>query len=126
MGASRSFPNWYPLSLNCCPNGLSFGHASWQDEHGRPYFLANAGKALACVQLKRKMPRTTAKYNSLLTGRVATPLPPLASIPPPQVRRANAEQTTFWTAFKLGEGILERVLTGKADRWRFQRANSHI
>jgi hypothetical protein len=62
-----------------------------------PYFLANAGRALAGLHVEKKMPRTTAKYNKLLTGRGVTrltPLPPLASILPPQVRRANAEQTT--------------------------------
>src|SRR5215469_3106944 len=45
MGASRSLPIWYPLSLNCCPNGLSFGQASWHEEQGIPYFRAKAGMA---------------------------------------------------------------------------------
>jgi hypothetical protein len=33
--------------LNCWPNGLSIGHASWQAEQGMPYFLAKAGMAIA-------------------------------------------------------------------------------
>src|SRR4029077_12613293 len=45
MGESRSFPNWYPLSRNCCPNTFRMGHPMWQAEHGRPYFRANAGMA---------------------------------------------------------------------------------
>src|SRR5215469_14891131 len=45
MGASFSFPIWYPLSLNCCPNGLSFGQASWHEEQGMPYLRAKAGIA---------------------------------------------------------------------------------
>src|SRR5438067_925851 len=30
IGESRSFINWYPLSLNVCPKTFSLGHASWQ------------------------------------------------------------------------------------------------
>src|SRR5215469_1175843 len=45
MGVSRSFPIWYPLSLNCCPNGLSLGQTSWHEEQGMPYLRANAGIA---------------------------------------------------------------------------------
>src|ERR1700674_2335987 len=89
MGASRASPIWYPLSLNCCPTGLSFGHASWHEEHGMPYFLANAGRALAGLQVERNIPRTAATYKRVFTGRLAirfTPLPPLTSILPPQLR----------------------------------------
>src|SRR4029077_1181353 len=45
MGASRSFPSWYPLSRNCCPNTFRMGQPIWQAEHGNPYFLAKAGIA---------------------------------------------------------------------------------
>jgi hypothetical protein len=33
--------------LKACPNGLSFGQASWQDEQGIPYFRAKAGMGCA-------------------------------------------------------------------------------
>jgi hypothetical protein len=31
--------------LKVWPKAFSFGQASWQAEHGKPYFLAKAGKA---------------------------------------------------------------------------------
>src|SRR6516162_736614 len=62
MGASRSLPIWYPLSLNCWPKGLSFGQASWHEEHGMPYLRAKAGIALAGRQSRNAR---TSKRNTL-------------------------------------------------------------
>src|SRR5579859_8113647 len=57
-----------------------------------PYFLANAGRALAGLQVEKKIPRTAATYKRVFTGRLAirlTPIPPQTSILPPQLRCAK-------------------------------------
>src|ERR1700682_1471964 len=37
IGASLSFPSWYPLSRNFCPKLFSSGQVVWHAEHGRLY-----------------------------------------------------------------------------------------
>src|SRR6266581_6474277 len=86
MGASRSFPIWYPLSLKFWPKGLSLGHASWQDEHGMPYFLANAGMARAGRQSTSSSVRTRKLPTRVKENRIFLPLTDFGvrwNIPPP-------------------------------------------
>src|SRR5215469_13465960 len=74
MGASRSLPIWYPLSLNCWPKGLSFGQASWQDEHGMPYLRANAGIALAGRQSTDARTSNRNMLNRIELARLPLPI----------------------------------------------------
>src|SRR6516225_5028663 len=74
MGASRSLPIWYPLSLNCWPKGLSFGQASWQDENGTPYLRAKAGIALAGRQSTNARTSNRNMLNRIELARLPLPI----------------------------------------------------
>src|SRR5215831_7936570 len=74
MGASRSLPIWYPLSLNCWPKGLNFGQASWHDEHGMPYLRAKAGIALAGRQSTNARTSNRNMLNRIELARMPLPI----------------------------------------------------
>src|SRR5579884_4557998 len=65
IGESRSFINWYPLSLKFCPKTFSFGQVSWHAEHGNPYLRAKAGIAVAFCSEPRQ---TNTSRNSPATA----------------------------------------------------------